>query len=200
MNIQDLLIEPGQQDKFQNLSTTSLKFKEDLWNFFNREEFKQQTCCEFGTHKGQTTRILSFLFNRVITINLPGHFEEAKAFNADRTNIEFLGFDLYSRPETHTPTAEKVDVFFVDANHEYNEVMHDVEKIRNMNLGDDVYIIFDDFGGQIGVNIAVNDLIEEHILDIVSNIGYPAGHSFGGSPERILKDWEGVICRLNKKS
>lgn len=200
MTIHELLSEPGQEDKIQNLSTVSLKFKEDLWNFFNRPEFKYQTCCEFGTHKGQTTRILSFLFEKVITINLPGHFDEAMKFNADRSNIEFFGIDLYAYPPDVIIHPEKIDVFFIDANHEYNQVMHDVEKIQNMNLGDEVFIIFDDYGGQIGVNIAVNDLVEDHTVDIISTIGHKPGHSFGGTPERILKDWEGIICRLNKKS
>jgi hypothetical protein len=88
----------------------------------------------------------------------------------------------------------------VDANHEYNYVLQDIETIRNLNLGDEVFIVFDDYGGQIGVNIAVNDLVEDGTLDVISTIGHKPGHSFGGTPERILKDWEGIICRLNKSN
>ena len=51
------------QDKKDNLSTTSFKFKTDIWEYFN--DSKDQTVVEFGTHIGQTTRILSFLFKKV---------------------------------------------------------------------------------------------------------------------------------------
>jgi hypothetical protein len=139
---------------------------------------------------------MSYLFEKVYTVNLPNHMDSAKEFNKDRTNIEFVEFDLYSNAELKIPGP--IDVFFVDANHEYEYVMRDVERIQRMNHSESTYIIFDDYGGQIGVNIAVHDLVENEELQIVKYIGYPAPHSFGGTPERILKDWEGVICKLLK--
>ena len=51
-------------DKRQDKDTTSLKFKEQLINFFG-DEWKDKTCLEIGTNKGYTTRVLSFLFKKV---------------------------------------------------------------------------------------------------------------------------------------
>ncbi len=90
MKLIDQLLEEIQEDKKDNLSTTSFKFKEYLWEFFNKEEFTGKYCCEFGTHKGQTTRILSHLFNEVYTINLPGHLEQVNYF-MQKTHSYFYG-------------------------------------------------------------------------------------------------------------
>jgi hypothetical protein len=195
--IESLLSEEGQEDKHQNFSTTSFQFKRDIWEFFTSEPDAQKwSCVEFGTHKGQTTRILSFLFEQVYTINLPGHFDSAKVFNADRSNIQYVEHDLYSGGSLAINRV--IDVFFIDANHEYNNVMMDVDTVKSLLRCPEAYVIFDDYGGHIGVNIAVNDLVENGDLEIVKFIGHRKGHSFGGNPERILKDWEGVICKIKK--
>lgn len=198
MTIQDLLSEPGQEDKKQNFSTTSLQFKKDVWDFFSLDpRSKEWSCVEFGTHKGQTTRILSFLFDQIYTINLPGHFDSARELNSDRTNIQYVEFDLYSGGSLAINRV--IDVFFIDANHEYNNVMTDVDTVKSLLRCPEAYIIFDDYGGHIGVNIAVNDLVDNGELEIVKYIGHGKGHSFGGNPERILRDWEGVICIIKNK-
>ena len=57
--IDQLLKEIG-EDKIQNMTTTSLKFKRDVWEFF--QGFQDKVAVEFGTHKGQTTKILSHFF------------------------------------------------------------------------------------------------------------------------------------------
>lgn len=192
MTIQQLLSEPGQQDKHENLSTTSFKFKTDLWNFF--QGFEDKVCVEFGTHKGQTTKILSYLFHTVYTVNLPGHLDEAMMFNSDRRNIGYIGVDLYSNAQLGIN--DTVSVFFIDANHEYNCVLQDFDRVKEENTDKDCYVVFDDYGSDYGVNIAVKDLVEDGELEIIHYIGHERGHSFGGTPERILKDWEGVICKV----
>ena len=61
------ILEKIGEDKFQNLSTTSLKFKRDVWDFF--QNFKDKNALELGTHKGQTSRLMSYLFKQVYTVN-----------------------------------------------------------------------------------------------------------------------------------
>ena len=56
----------GIPDKRQDKDTTSLKFKRDLIEFFG-EDYKDKICLEIGTNKGYSTKILSFLFKKVIT-------------------------------------------------------------------------------------------------------------------------------------
>jgi len=64
-SIIEVLNEIG-EDKTQNLSTTSFKFKSDVWEFF--QGFDDKVAVEFGTHKGQTSRVLSYLFSKVHTV------------------------------------------------------------------------------------------------------------------------------------
>ena len=60
MELIDKVLKEIGEDKTQNLSTTSLKFKKDVWNFF--QDFKEKNALELGTHKGQTSRLFSYLF------------------------------------------------------------------------------------------------------------------------------------------
>lgn len=192
MTIEELLSEPGQQDKHQNLSTTSFRFKQDLWNFFRG--FQDKNALELGTHKGQTTRILSFLFKKVFTVNLPNHFDSAMELNRDRDNIEYIPLDLYSKQQLIV--GDEISMAFIDANHEYECVMRDFDRIMTLNLSSECYVVFDDYGSDYTVNIAVLDLLEADRIYDIKPIGYSKGHSFGGTPERILKDSEGIICRI----
>ena len=64
----DKLLEEIGEDKFQNNTTTSLKFKRDIWDFF--QGYQDKIAVELGTHKGQTTKILSYLFKKVYTVNI----------------------------------------------------------------------------------------------------------------------------------
>ena len=195
--IDDLLVEI-REDKSQNFSTTSYKFKTDLWEFF--QGFGNKNAVEYGTHKGQTTRILSHLFNQVITFNLPNHFEEAERLNSDRENITYIGVDLYASDPTEpidgVPNIP-VSVFFDDAVHSFDAVMHGFMRSTHMKLDSgDVYFVFDDYGMIREVFQAVNQLIFTKQLELVKYIGHPPRHSFGGHPERVLFDHEGVIAKL----
>ena len=64
MTIQQILSDIG-EDKNQNLSTTSYKFKQDVWEFF--QGFEDRVAVELGTNKGQTTKLLSYLFSSIIS-------------------------------------------------------------------------------------------------------------------------------------
>lgn len=194
--IDELLIEI-KEDKTDNMSTTSFKFKRDLWNFF--QGFGNKNCVEFGTHKGQTTRILAHLFNEVYTFNLINHFYEAKILNADLDNIQYIGLDLYQSDIEITCKHKPISVFFVDAVHTFDAVMSDVTRALNFELADgDVYFVFDDVGLIPDVRLAVLQLIRIKKLELVTKIGHEPYHSFGGTPERVLQDHEGYICRLIK--
>lgn len=197
--IDELLVEVG-EDKFQNLSTTSFKFKRDLWEYFtNLEGSDLMNAVEFGTHKGQTTRILSFLFRKVYSINLPKHFSEAERLNSDRDNIEFKGMDLYQTSVEENFTHDPVNVFFIDAVHEFDAIMTDFARCMNFkhNPKFPLYFVFDDYGQpDRKVWQAVNQLIMVGRLEKIKYIGHEPRHSFGGHPERVIQDWEGIICKL----
>lgn len=194
----DEILEEINEDKFSNPSTTSNKFKTDLWNFFRSiPKYDKLNCVEFGTHKGQTTRVLSFLFNKVYTINLPNHFDKAKELNGDRENIEYIGMDLYREPLDKEFKHTNISAIFIDALHTFDGVVSDFNRSLNFKLNDDVYYIFDDYGLYQDVRHAIDQLIYLGYLEKVQEIGYPRNHSFDSN--RTLKESEGVICKLIKK-
>ena len=190
----DSLLEEIGEDKHENLSTTSFLFKRDLWDFF--QGFQAKNCVEFGTHKGQTTRILANLFKKVYTINLPGHFDLARQLNVDLDNIEYVGLNLYQTPADKNFKHDQIAMAFIDANHSFDCVMSDFTRVLNFKLDTEVYVVFDDYGMHNDVYVAVEQLIRVGQLEKVKYIGHPARHNFGGKPERILENPEGVICKL----
>jgi hypothetical protein len=194
--IEELLIEVG-EDKHQNLSTTSFKFKTDLWDFF--KGFEDKVCVEFGTHKGQTTRILSFLFDKVHTIN-HNENESAKELNNDRTNIVYHNFDLYSNQLLNIQ--DEISVFLIDAGHQYDQVISDLNRAVGMNCSSECYIVFDDYGCNVhreNVKRAVDLALSKNHIELVKGIGHGVGHNFGrrryNEQFRILEDFEGVITK-----
>lgn len=182
------------EDKFQNPTTTSKKFKEDLWNFCKSRDLNG-FAVEYGTHKGQTTRILSHVFDKVYTFNLPGHFDEAMRLNADRNNIEYVGLDLYnSDVYENNDVRGEISFALIDAVHEYDSVLSDFTRLRQYDRSETCYVCFDDYGLYDEVYNAVNDLVWSDWIEWVANVGHEQGHSFGD--DRILKHSEGVICKL----
>lgn len=190
----DEILEEVVEDKKDNLSTTSFKFKRDLWDFF--QGFEKKNCVEFGTHKGQTTRVLAHLFNHVYTVNLPNHFDEAKRLNFDLGNITYVEMDLYQDPIDVTFKHKPISVFFIDAVHEFDAVLSDFSRALNFTLDKDVYFVFDDYGCVKDVFYAVEQLIRIKQLQRIAFIGHESGHNFGGFPNRILTNHEGIICKL----
>lgn len=194
--IEELLVEVG-EDKHQNLTTTSFKFKTELWEYF--QGYQDKVAVEFGTHKGQTTRIMSYLFNTVHTVN-NNENEKSKDLNQDRDNIHHYNFNLYSEEEL--PITDMITVALVDAGHAYSDVIKDVNRLKRMNTAEECYVVFDDYGALEQVRRAVNDLTKDGIISPVEFIGHESGHNFGnavkGGADRILQAPEGVIAILNR--
>jgi hypothetical protein len=192
--IEQLLLDI-KEDKYQNMSTTSFKFKRDVWSFF--QGYEDKVAVEFGTHKGQTTRILSFLFKKVYTVNNNDNLS-AKEMNKDRDNIVYVdNFDLYSAATL--PIQDEVSMILIDAGHDYEHVIHDINRACSLYCNDDCYIVFDDYGVEqyeLQVRRAVNEAIDKKILQVVTTIGHEIGHNFGGTPPRILSQPEGIITKI----
>ena len=83
-------------DKTEYKDTTSLKFKQDIIDFF--KDKKLNSCIELGTNHGWTTRVLSDLFEVVYTIDhKQSNTELAKKNNSDKTNIIYITGDVYNK-------------------------------------------------------------------------------------------------------
>tara|TARA_Y100001963_G_scaffold91924_1_gene126591 strand:- start:225 stop:839 length:615 start_codon:yes stop_codon:yes gene_type:complete len=183
------------EDKSDNPTTTSFKFKKDLYNFF--KDFNDKVAVEFGTHKGQTTRILSLIFKTVYTINNNDN-QSAKLLNHDKDNIIYLQNDLYSNQFIDIP--DKISMFFVDAGHKYEQVVHDINRIFEMNCNKECYIVFDDYGGEghkDHVKRAVDTALSMGVIEHVKDIGHPEGHDFGPNVRtgKLIAS-EGIITKV----
>ena len=184
-------------DKRQYKETTSLQFKRDLIKLFS-EMGKDHTILEVGTNHGHTTRILSFLFKNVITLDWreEPNLRMAKELNADRDNITYIEKDVYasSWDDLNLP---KFEGSFIDCNHEYGGVVSDILNCTNYGNSEQ-YIIFDDYGHpKTGVKKAIQDTINQNDnFNIVEYIGEPKGSDC--RPGLILTDYEGVVCKFLK--
>lgn len=196
MNIEELLVDIP--DKPQETKTTSHSFKKDVWEFCSQPIFKELDVLECGSYIGQTTRILSFLFKNVISVNnIQSGLDRSKTLNEDRTNIKYECVDLYS-PGGY-PKEWKADVVFVDAMHTYDAVKSDIENALKLESTLEKKIfIFDDYGigrYQNDVRRAVDEFVENGTLEVISYVGYEPGFSIDGTPERTMQHYEGIICQ-----
>ena len=186
----------GIPDKRQDKNTTSLKFKKDLIEFFG-EDYKDKICLEIGTSKGYSTRLLSFLFKKVITCEInPDLITFAKNINKDRENIEFLQKDVYGTRWDF----EDIDVVFIDCDHEINAVLRDIQNAISLcKPSQELLIVFDDYGLDNpweGVKDAISRYDDNPHFKIIKEIGEPKGSDC--NPRANLLEVEGVICRYTK--
>ena len=180
--------------------TTSLKWKEDLINFFKDKNLK--SCLEIGTCKGVTTKVLSHLFDQVYTIeNNPSRLNEAKQFCQNRNNINFILGDMYNN-NTYLNFPQSFDAVLIDCMHLYPHVISDINRALsffNDNIG--LYLIFDDYGHpeSTGVKTAIDEAINMG-LKIETYIGQDPGFTverIDGSKFTIIHQ-EGIILSYGK--
>jgi len=183
MNIEEILI--NIPDKFQHKTTTSHKFKRELFEYFNKDEFKNKTCLEIGSNIGYTTKILSYLFKEVVGFNLES-VELAQKFNVDRSNVRFYAQDVYNT----TLPIDYGDVFLIDAEHTYDAVINDTIRSLSFKSDEKKYFIYDDYGAFPEIKKAIDDLVEYNKIEIVKKIGHSPNENF----IRPLYDSEGLIC------
>jgi hypothetical protein len=175
-------------DKFECRNTTSHKFKKDIYEFFNKSEFKDRICVELGVYNGHSSYLLSNLFKQVIGFEISDvRINSARKFVEGVQNVEFIQHNLYNGPLP----IERGDVFFIDALHEYESVIKDtLNCLNNVKSDHKKYFIYDDYGICQPVKKAINDLISEDKIKLVQYVGYEPNKAFT-SP---LSDYEGIIC------
>lgn len=175
--------------------TTSLRWKKDVIDFFNDKGL--DSCLEIGTCKGMTTRILSELFNKVYTVEYQQRLvDDAKEFNKECTNIEFICGDAYNN-QTYMNLPKTFNVVVIDCIHEYDWVVADIQRALKMfNEDTGLYLVFDDHGHpeSTGVKLAIDYAIEQG-LKVEKYIGEKPGFEverINGSKFTLIYD-EGII-------
>jgi len=188
----------GLPDKTESQTTTSLKWKSDFIDYFRDDKYKKMKILEIGSSTGSTTRILSFLFKEVTAIDIlwNRHIKSAK-LNYDRDNIEYLVMDVY-RPVQ--PSGEQtwdfkpMDIVFIDCVHDYTHVKSDID--NSINSFDKPIMVFDDYGMFSEVKRAVDEYIDDGVLELKTHLGKPSGTFYPKTEHKILQDWEGLICQV----
>tara|TARA_E500000305_G_scaffold94884_2_gene84030 strand:+ start:133 stop:1500 length:1368 start_codon:yes stop_codon:yes gene_type:complete len=169
--------------------TTSKKFKTDILDNFLNEEYKDKTILELGTSQGMSTRMLSYVFKKVFTVEWDDwNIKQAKKHCKGRDNIEFIKADLYGE-EWNLP---KPDVVFIDAGHTYDNVKSDIENC--LKHFDNLIFIFDDYGLPPGdVKKAIDEKVNSGLLKINKFIGEKPEDLVHAAGTKFF-DMEGVIC------
>ena len=199
------LIESNYDDRYANISeildevdhkdtakyTTSKKFKKDILDVFYNDKYKNSTILELGTSQGQSTRMLSHVFKHVYTVEWNDwNTEQAKKRCEGRDNITFIKADLYG----DTWQLPDTDVVFIDAGHQYHQVLSDINNCVN-HSNDPIYI-FDDYGLPPGeVRQAINEKVADGSLRLNKFIGEKPENLVHAAGTKFI-DNEGCICNL----
>ena len=190
-NIDNLLDDVDHKDTAKY--TTSRKFKRDVLETFYNDKYKDATLLELGTSQGQSTRMLSHAFKHVYTVEWDDwNIEQAKIRCRGRENITFIKADLYGG-EWNLP---KTDVVFIDASHQYQHVLMDIENVAK-HMDNPAYI-FDDYGLPPGeVRKAILEKINDGTLTLSKPIGETPDQLVSAAGTKFI-DQEGIICNLKE--
>lgn len=171
--------------------TTSLAWKKDVFEFFNKPEFQDKVCLELGCWDCLSSVVLSYVFAKVYAIQQMDRNEAKdtiKRFNRD--NITLIVHDLY-KGDRKIPV-DRADVVVVDAEHTYDCVRSDIKQSLLLPSNGKKYFVFDDYGLIPNVRKAIDDTIAEGTLTKVQMIGWKK--ETDGFPAGSMGADEGIIC------
>lgn len=183
-------------DKWESKTTTSKKFKEDLYNFCIEHDIK--SVLEIGASVGHSTFFLAHFIDRVTSVEaVPGKVAESKKRCSEFSNITFLNESVYGTKWNYGYH----DLVIIDCIHDYPHVVSDIT--NSLELGAK-FLAFDDYGLFPEVKKGVDEFINNKKLDTIVNIGYEEQTHFSMArdpkvtKDKKLADSEGIICRVIK--
>ena len=133
-----------------------------------------------------------FLFKKVTAVDIlqDRHEYSYQHYNKENTNIEYVVADVYNCNWNF----EMHDVVFIDCVHDYNHVKSDIE--NSLNVCKSPIMVFDDYGLFPDVKLAIDEYINSGRFEILSYLGYQEGTIIPKTQNKILKDYEGIICQV----
>ena len=181
-------------DKWDSKTTTSKKWKTDLYHFCIDNNIK--SALEIGTSLGHTTYFIAHFIDKVTSVEVDQHrVNQASRLSEKHNNINFVCQSAYG---TEWGFGYH-DMTIIDCIHEYKYVKMDIENAIKLGTK---YIAFDDYGLFPEIKQAIDEYVERGELEILSRIGYEKGTHFHMSKstnttsDKILADSEGVICKV----
>ena len=181
-------------DKWEVKTTTSKRWKRGLYDFIKL--FDVKSVLEIGTSLGHTVYFIAQFVDSVTTVEVDsGRVEKAKKLSEKHNNINFICQSAYGTDWNFGYH----DLTIIDCIHEYDYVKMDIDNAIKLGTK---YIAFDDYGLFPEIKEAIDEYISEGKLEFISKIGYPKGTHFHMSlstnttPDKILIDAEGIICRV----
>mmetsp|Transcript_22768 Transcript_22768/g.37474 ORF Transcript_22768/g.37474 Transcript_22768/m.37474 type:complete len:235 (-) Transcript_22768:40-744(-) len=180
-------------DKAEDEWTSSEALRKDLVQQLGA--FSQNfTVLEVGSYFGYTTRLLSHLFKRVIALDaIPELLQANREYNMDRDNILYLRFHTGNH-DWSIFSMNTIHVVFLDASHDFESVMQDIDnclRIPTVSL-----IIFDDYGAEEGVRLAVERFVAAKRLQPVALLGEGENGPWKLRDGREVKDREAIACEV----
>ena len=181
----------GLPDKSESKTTTSKKFKADFINYFSDDKYKSMSILEVGSSLGHSTKMLSHLFREVVALdNLGERHEQSKQLNSDRRNIHYVVMDVYTQSWEQFG---KMDAVFIDCVHDYNHIKSDIE--NSLKFGKGTIIAFDDYGLFPDLKQCIDEYVDIGKLKVLKKIGQLKGTYYPTTQNKVLKDYEGIICQ-----
>ena len=181
----------GLPDKSESKTTTSKKFKADFINYFSDDKYKSMSILEVGSSLGHSTKMLSHLFREVTALdNLYERHEQSKQLNSDRHNIHYVVMDVYTQSWEQFG---KMDAVFIDCVHDYAHIKSDIENA--LKFGKGTIIAFDDYGLFPDLKQCIDEYVNMGKLKVLKKIGQLKGTFYPTTQNKVLKDYEGIICQ-----
>ena len=181
----------GLPDKSESKTTTSKKFKADFINYFSDDKYKSMSILEVGSSLGHSTKMLSHLFREVTALdNLYERHEQSKQLNSDRHNIHYVVMDVYTQSWEQFG---KMDAVFIDCVHDYAHIKSDIENA--LKFGKGTIIAFNDYGLFPDLKQCIDEYVNMGKLKVLKKIGQLKGTFYPTTQNKVLKDYEGIICQ-----
>ena len=173
------------KDTFKNATTR--KFKQDIISFFEGKSLRN--CVEFGCCHGDTTKVLSTIFDTVYASDLHNdNIAHAKLKCEGCTNVQFEVKDVNTEWQY-----ENVDLLFLDALHNTDGIMMCINRAKDKYPN--AMIMFDDYGHEMNtVKPIIDNLIESNKIEVLTWLGEDIGYSASNGKQFIAK--EGLIFKF----
>lgn len=182
-------------DKSMWKTTTSRVFKLNLLQAVSNAE--KTSWIELGAAQGHTTILLSKIAKSVFSIDIdPKNTQIIDSLHL--ANVSTSNIDLYGDSFANLMNTANFESALIDAVHQSDNVTQDIKNCLRAGVKT---FVFDDYGAFEAVKHVVDKFVDvskqSGALESTHFIGLPPGTSLPNTSFKVLKDWEGIIVKVN---